>query len=119
MLWTDVDMSIDETREHVHAREIEFFIARKSFRAEFIGSRNLVGEGKARESDIDDLRDAILFDDDVDGANGRRTSPIDQGRTAQNQMRKRAFAFGARRSLRHDIVVCLGFDLVSLRKRSR
>src|SRR5579862_4016436 len=119
MFWTDVNVGIDEAREHEHSCQIKFFVSGLRFRAGFLGGWNLVGQGKAGKADIDNLRNAILLDDDVDWSDWRCSGSVDQRGTTQYEVRKRTFAFGPRRSLRHDIVVSLLFGLVGLREGSR
>jgi hypothetical protein len=91
LLAADVAVQVDQARQHVVAGEIELAAAGLQRRA-------ILGlDRRAGAADQLDLGDAIALDHQVDRPEGGAAGAVDQDHAAQDQLRLRSIAFGARR----------------------
>ena len=85
----DVEMEVDETRQHVHGADVDFL---GGALGPFLGV-----DRDVRKADVDDLGNPVVFDHDVDGATHRTTGAINEVGAPENQFWPRPFTLGARR----------------------
>lgn len=92
VLVMDVQVRVDEAGQHVHAREVELAAA--------VERRTIVRiDRQQRGTDAANGRDAIVLDDDVDGAARRGAGAVDQVHAAQDQAFERTVTLRAPRNL--------------------
>ena len=80
-----VHVVVNEAGHHVHALGVE--LARGAIWAV------VFVDGHTRHRDADDVFDAVIFDDDVDGTDGHTAIPINERSSTDNQSVERSLAF--------------------------
>ena len=83
----DVAMQVDKTRQEVHAFAIEFAAAGPQ-----AGAAGRI-DRHSRVADQTDLGDAVVFNNEIVRTAGRSAVAVDEGHSANDQLREGSFSF--------------------------